>query len=116
MSDDWNFMIGHKILQYAGDDGVYAVQLTDPPYAGIMFSYGEVKFPEDLDEDEKITVKFEYDIIDNKGIEYDVAEFETYIGDLLIEIIMYQLSKNEIVYTGGTSENRDDNIIESDSE
>lgn len=115
MSDDFPFLVGHKVLESKHDDGMYAIELTDPPYEGIIFTFGEVKFPED-DGGETCTVSFEYDILDDKGIEYDKDEFEKYIGDFLIELIVYQLSKNEVVYTGGTSENRDDDIIESDIE
>ena len=114
MSKDYEFMTGYKLLQHKDDDSLFAIEFTDPPYQGIIVSYGEVKFPDNLDESETCTISFDYDIIDDKGIEYDVNEFEKYIGDFLLELIAFQLSRNEVVYTGGTSENRDDDIIESD--
>ena len=113
-NDHFQFMTGHKVFQNHKDENLFAIEFTDPPYQGIIISYGKVKFPDDLENAETCTISFDYEVIDDKGIEYDVNEFEKYIGDFLLELIAFQLSRNEVVYTGGTSENRDDDIIESD--
>lgn len=116
MSDDFQFLVGHKILESKNDEGMYAIQLTDPPYEGMVFTFGEVKFPEQDEDGDTCTISFDYDVLDDNGVKYDVDEFEKYIGDFLIELIVYQLSKNEIVYKGGVDENRTDDIEQSDFE
>ena len=114
MNDDYEFMVGHTIVESSNNDSLSAIKLTDPPYAGIVFSYGKVQFPEDLAEDEDCQVSFDYDVYDDAGVEYNVDEFEKYIGDFLIELIMYQLSKNDIVYTGGIDDDNTDYIEQLD--
>lgn len=84
--------------------GVEAIKLTSGPYRGIIYSYGKVKFDEDGD---SCKLNFEYEVHENH-MEYVQEEFETYIGDLLQFIIMDQLQKNEITYTGGIDENRNE--------
>ena len=79
------------------------IKLTEGPYEGIIFSYGSVNFEEDGD---NLKLKFEYEIHEAEGVSYVQSEFEQAIGQLLQLIIVEQLSKNEVVYTGGVDENR----------
>lgn len=115
MSNDFKFLTGHQVVEQY-ETATEAIRLTDPPYAGIIFSYGRVEFPEDQMDNENCTLSFDYTIHDDAGVEYVKEEFEHYLGDFLVELIMYGISKNEIVYTGGIDENRDDDINESDIE
>lgn len=82
-----------------------AIKLTSGPYSGIIFSYGKVQFEEQ--EDDTCKLKFEYEVHEN-SMEYDKVEFEFYIGELLQFIIMDQLQRNSITYTGGIDENRNE--------
>lgn len=91
--------------------GVTALKLTDGPYKGIIYSYGKVSFDEEGD---TCKLNFDYEIQDASSTNYVTEEFEQYIGDLLQFIIMDQLQKNEVVYTGGTDENRDKDSEQSD--
>ena len=79
-----------------------AIKLTSGPYEGIIFSYGRVSFEEQPDDTCKL--HFEYEIHENH-MEYVKEEFEHYLGDLLSLILMDELQKNNITYTGGTNEN-----------
>jgi hypothetical protein len=82
-----------------------AIKLTSGPYEGIIFSYGKVSFDEQ--EDETCKLNFEYEVHDNH-IEYIKPDFEFYIGELLQFIIMDELERNNITYTGGIDENRNE--------
>ena len=93
-----------------GKTGVVALKLTEGPYEGIIFSYGKVDFEE---QGEKCKLHFEYEVHKSE-IDYVTEEFEHYIGDLLQFITMDQLSKNEIIYTGGIDENRNEDSEQSD--
>lgn len=115
MSEDFIFRTNHKVVE-SKESGINAIQLLDPPYNGIIFSYGKVEFPEDKMDDETCTLSFEYDIIEDNGKAFDIEEFEKYLGDFLVELIMYGLTKNEIVYTGGeNSEIGTDDTEQSDT-
>lgn len=82
--------------------GVQALELTDGPYSGIIYSYGKVSFDES---DDHCKMSFEYDVHDAKDVQYKTEEFEQYIGKLLEYILMEQLQENSISYTGGIDEN-----------
>jgi hypothetical protein len=90
--------------------GTVALKLISGPYEGIIFSYGKVDFNE---QDDTCKMHFEYDVHENPMV-YDQKEFENYLGDLLVFIIADQLQKNEIIYTGGIDENRNEDSKQSD--
>jgi hypothetical protein len=105
MQDDFEFTVGHKVTENKHHE-MHAIQLTDEPYNGIIFSFGEVTFPTDgePDSDGNVTLKFDYDIHDDAGIEYNKEEFEKYLGDFLTELIIYGVKNNNIAYSGGVDE------------
>ena len=106
-------MRGHVVMENK-HNGNHALKLTDPPYSGIIFSYGKVEFEEVGD---TLKIKFVYDVHDDAGIDYDEVEFEKYLGDFLQELIYYGIEQNDITYTGGVDdENRTGDPIEPDSQ
>ena len=83
--------------------GEERIKLTEGVYKGIIFSYGKVSFEEQGD---TCKMSFDYEVHEDRGVTYVKEELEQYLGDLLKFIIMDQLMKNEVVYTGGIDENR----------
>jgi len=79
------------------------IKLTEGEYSGIIFSYGAVRFDEQGD---TCKLHFEYEVHEDTGVAYIKEELEHYLGDLLQMIILDQLQKNSISYTGGVDENR----------
>lgn len=73
------------------------IELTDTPYEGIIYRYGKVSL---IEENDHLKLQFEYDIVDGSPPNDEI--FKTYIGDILLEMIEEGLSRNDIVYTGGT--------------
>lgn len=105
---DYVFRIPHSIVENRQDGKKkYAIKLHENPYDGIIITYGRVSFDED-DENYILRIAFEYTIEENNKNEYDMNVFEKYIGDLLQELIIFQLSNNNLVFSGGTDENRKD--------
>ena len=102
----------HKTLER---DGVIALQLTEGDFSGIIFSYGGVRFEENTEKDH-LKVHFDYDVHDDGGKEYDKVAFEKELGDFLIELVAFGAEQNNLVYKGGVDENREVDIIESDSQ
>ena len=96
-------------------DGLQAIKLTEGAFEGIIYTYGKVSFDEDESND-KIHLRFDYDILDynNKGLS-NKEPFETYIGDILQELIYEGIRENNLTYTGGVDENRTKDSEQSDS-
>ena len=86
-------------------DGLQAIKLTEQPYEGIIYTYGKVEFVED-EANDKLTIKFDYEVHDwnNKSLG-NKEPFESYIGDILQQIIHEGIEENSLTYTGGVDEN-----------
>ena len=66
-------------------------------FAGVVYKYGKVSFGEDNPDGTK-PLQFEYDIVDNNGIQREQfgEEFFKLIGDILVEV-MEEQTKDEPV-------------------
>lgn len=83
-------------VQIDGTKNIAEIKVLNGPFAGTIFCFGEVKFP---DETQPI-LSFHYYLID--GVIEDTATFEQEIGDLLVELIKEGLDRNEVIYHGGS--------------
>ena len=114
--EDYVFDKPHKILeQDINGEKVYAVKLLEDPYDGIIFSYGRVEFSEN-DEKTEGRMHFDYNIHQDNDKDFAIADFEHYIGELLEDIIRFELARNNLVFTGGTDEDRTNHTLKSDSQ
>lgn len=105
---DYVFKIPHTVLEQEVDgQKVYAIKLHENPYRDIIISYGRVSFDEDEDNNQ-LSISFDYDLLEDNDQQYDVKQFETYIGELLQEMIVFEMGRNNLIFTGGTNENRKD--------
>ena len=93
-------------------DGNQLIKLTSSEYSGIIYTYGRVRL---LEEEDLLRVQFEYDIHENPVGIIEADKFRNHIGDILIDLLEENLLKNNIVYTGGTDENRTTNSEQFDS-
>lgn len=91
----------YQVLEHK-HSGLQAIKLTEGAYEGIIYTYGKVSFEED-EQNDKLHLKFEYELLDNadKGIT-DMKLFESYIGDILEELLHQGVAENNLTYTGGT--------------
>ena len=92
---------------------VFALELTENPYSGIIVSYNKVSFTED-EKNDKLKIHFDYEVHRHNDQDYDIFEFEQYLGDFLQELIRHGVTENNLVYTGGTDDDREDDISEFD--
>ena len=92
--------------------GNQLIELTSKEYSGIIYTYGRVRL---LEEDDQLRVQFEFDIHENPVGFVDRNKFRNHIGDILIDLLEENLLKNNVVYTGGTDENRTTNSEQFDS-
>jgi hypothetical protein len=96
-------------------DGLQAIKLTEGAFSGIMYTYGKVSFDED-EVNDKVHLRFDYEILhQNKNNLFDKTSFEQYIGDILQELIHEGIEQNNLTYTGGVDENRNEDSEQSDS-
>lgn len=109
-----HFDLPIKVVTQAIDgQEMYGVELLESPYEGIIISYGRIEFDPD-EENDRLDLRFEYELHRDNGEEYDKKEFENYIGNLLTEMIHQELSRRELIYTGGTDDDRENNFEQSD--
>jgi hypothetical protein len=87
-------------------DGNQLIKLTSSEYSGIIYTYGRVRL---LEEDDQLRIQFEFDIHENPVGFVERDKFRNHIGDILVDLLEENLLKNNIVYTGGTDENRTTN-------
>jgi hypothetical protein len=85
--------------------GMDAIKLTSEPYSGIIYTYGKVEFTPD-EENSTLKIKFDYEILDYASKQFDLSIFESYIGEILTDLIHEGIAENSISYTGGVDENR----------
>ena len=81
---------------------------------GVVYKYGRVILPDEtkLNSENKLNLKFEYDILENNGIPKEKFgdDFFKLLGDILFHIIVVQTPDAEEM---NESENRENNTIES---
>lgn len=97
-----------KVEKTTADGTVHqALKIVEGSYKGLIWTFGRVQFLED-DENDKVKVNFEYDIIKSPIPESEIDKnlLKNELGDILMDMIVKQLEANELIFTGGTDENR----------
>jgi len=91
----------YQVLEHK-HSGLQAIKLTEGAFEGIIYAYGKVSFDPD-EKNDSLHLKFEYEILDrgDKGMT-DMKPFESYIGDILQELLHQGVEENNLTYTGGT--------------
>lgn len=89
----------HTVLGSHEDESLHALCLTEGEHSGIIFSYKDVKFKEDVDND-KLRIHFEYEVheVPQERKDYDKQKFEKELGDFLVELVYYGLEKDHLGY------------------
>ena len=90
-----------------------AIKLLDNRFEGMIVSLGRVAFDEEGGE---LKMSFDYEVLDDNGITYNQEELETELGDCILDTIQKGIAKNDLVYTGGIDDNRENDPRESDSQ
>lgn len=79
MEQEYSFVENEKFPKNVG------IQLTNGPFVGIIYIYGNVRFSKD----DPPILKFDYEVMTNpKKHKYERSEeFDNIIGDILMELI-----------------------------
>lgn len=92
--DEFEQYLSHY-THYVPPDGlkkghIYILLTDDSPYGNMSVDYYDIVFADDSE-----TVKFSYDLITKNEKQETTAEFEKYLGDILITIIIQSLNMLE---------------------
>ena len=73
------------------------IGIKEGKFAGVIYKYGKVSFGEDNPDGTK-PLQFEYDIVDNNGIQREQfgEEFFKLIGDILVEVMEEQIKDESV--------------------
>lgn len=88
-----------------------SIELLNNQFEGIVVTLGRVAFNEEGD---SLRMSFDYDVVDDNGVVYIQEELETELGDCIMDMIREGLEKNDLVYTGGVDDNRENDPREFD--
>ena len=91
--------------------GKSAIRLLNNQFEGILVVLGRVAFNEEGD---SLRMSFDYDVVDDNDVVYVQEELETEIGDCIMDMIQAGIEKNDLVYTGGVDDNRENDPREFD--
>ena len=80
------------------DEDFTGLKLISGPYASVTYKYGNVGFaPETEAVGDKLTMKFDYTIIENKiQADTDSQEFIDHIGDILVVLLDEKLKERQV--------------------
>ena len=104
----------HKVLGRVVDGGeLHALCFTTGPFAEIVFSYTDVKFEEDAENDH-LRVKYSYDVheVPEDKINYDVKAFEQELGDFVMDLLYYGIERDHLGYIDD-EQTREDHPLQS---
>ena len=90
-----------------------AIKLLNNQFEGMIIILGRVAFDEEGD---LLRMSFDYDVVDDNDAVYTKEELETELGDCIMDMIQEGIEKNDLVYTGGIDDNRENDPRESDSQ
>lgn len=103
-------MINYNVVGET-EDGQIKINFTDSEFSDIILSIGGIEF---IEGDDEANMKFDYNIHEGVVPEDRFEEFRALMGDFIIQAIEEGIKRNDLIYTGGTDENRNNNTEQSD--
>lgn len=102
----------HKVLskvEVGGD--LYALSFTEGQFADIVFSYTNVNFEENEEQDH-LKIKFEYNIhyVPEDKIGFDTKVLEKELGDFVVELLMYGLEIENLGFVNDNETRENDSL------
>ena len=77
-------------------DDFSCIKITDGPYEGVIYTYGQVKFAE-KEVAGQLPLKFTYNVQRNiNDVDTESEDFRNAIGDILIEVMEKQLKEGKL--------------------
>ena len=70
-------------------------------WQGVIYKYGKVAIPNEINSESDLNLRFDYDIVDNNSMPpewLESEEFTNLIGDVLVDIMDQQLEQGELQF------------------
>lgn len=80
------------------EDEWASICITGGRYSGVIYQYGKVSLGQEENSEGDLPFRFEYNIIDNYGIDDINDDFQNLIGDILVDIIDDQMKEDNFEY------------------
>ena len=86
----------YKFVMKEGDEHA-CIQITKGDFAGVVYNYSHIKLASEENEHQELPLSFKYDIMVNPNqVDIKSQEFITCIGQILIEVVEYQLEEGTL--------------------
>jgi len=86
-------------------DDFSCIKLTNGKYKDVIYTYGHVKFAPEPNEEDRLPLKFTYNVQRNpNNVDTESEDFRNTIGDILIEVIEEQLKNNQLILKNGNED------------
>ena len=93
IKDSYTFVTNNK-------DETQCIGIRGGRFEGVIYKYGDVSIPnpDEMKGKSDLPLKFHYDIVDNNSlpVEWFNEEFNTLIGDILVDILADQLKNGNV--------------------
>lgn len=76
--------------------GFVPIRVTNGEFSGLKFIYGKIQFNEIDNDEENLSVKFDYDVIDNPkeiDLEKNRENITKVLGDILVEVLLNEMEE-----------------------
>ena len=97
IKDRYTFVSNNK-------DETQCIGIKGGRFEGVIYKYGDVSIPnpDEMKNKRDLPLKFHYDIVDNNSlpVEWFNEEFNTLIGDILVNIIDNQIENGNVSIHG----------------
>ena len=81
------------------DDDFACIKLLEGKYKDVVYKHNHIKFAPEPDDNGEIPLKFNYDVLGNPNqAKVDTQDFMNYIGDILLEVVQYQLDNGTLQF------------------
>ena len=88
-------------------DDFSCIKIIEGEYKDVIYTYGHVKFAPEPNKDDRLPLKFTYDVQRNpNNIDTKSEDFRNLIGDILVEVMEEQLKNNQIILRDGDKDVR----------
>ena len=88
----------YKFVQKTDEDFA-CIQLLSGEYKDVVYKHNHIKFAPEPNANDEIPLKFDYDVLVNPNqVKVDTIEFQNYIGDILLEVVQYQLDNGTLKF------------------
>jgi len=93
-----SYIITETDIRYRDLDVVATIKIVEGEYKDVEFHFGEIRVPEEENEDKTFTISFNYEIISEHKHLKKNQEFEKVLGEIMNDLLHHSLTEAEKRY------------------